>query len=54
VGSPNQLRAWALMDEETVQSVVASNFQRSYKAIAAKQKEQAALERKLKKEAKIA
>ena len=43
VGSPNQLRAWALMDEDTVQSVVASNFQRSYKAIAAKQKEQAAL-----------
>ena len=31
VGSPNQLREWAMMDSETVQSVVASNFQRSYK-----------------------
>ena len=32
VGSPNQLRDWALMDSDTVHSVVASNFQRSYKA----------------------
>ena len=32
VGSPNQLREWALMDRDTVQSVVASNFQRSYRA----------------------
>lgn len=31
VGSSNQLRDWALMDSSTVQSVVASNFQRSYK-----------------------
>ena len=30
VGSPNQLREWGMMDSETVQSVVASNFQRSY------------------------
>ena len=30
VGSPNQLRDWALMDSETVHSVVASNFQRSF------------------------
>lgn len=43
VGSPNQLRQWAMMDEDTVSSVVASNFQRSYKAIMAKQKEQLAL-----------
>ena len=43
VGSPLQLRAWALMDEDTVSSVVASNFQRSYKAIMAKEKEQLAL-----------
>lgn len=35
VGSPNQLREWAVMDTETVSSVVASNFQRSYKARAA-------------------
>ena len=32
VGSPNQLRDWALMDSETVHSVVASNFQRSFTA----------------------
>ena len=31
VGSPNQLRDWAMMDSDTVHSVVASNFQRSYK-----------------------
>ena len=32
VGSPNQLRDWALMDSDTVHSVVASNFQRSFSA----------------------
>ena len=31
VGSPSQLREWAVMDSEAVQSVVASNFQRSYR-----------------------
>ena len=39
VGNPSQLREWGLMDSETVHSVVASNFQRSYKAIAAKERE---------------
>lgn len=43
VGSPNQLREWALMDTETVSSVVASNFQRSYKVRAAKEREFLAL-----------
>ena len=43
VGSPNQLREWAMMDADKVASVVASNFQRSYKAIMAKEKEQLAL-----------
>ncbi len=32
VGSPEQLKSWALMDENEVQTVVASNFQRSYNA----------------------
>lgn len=32
VGSPSQLRDWGMMDEQTVHSVVASNFQRSYAA----------------------
>ena len=31
VGTPDQLKAWAAMEEETVQSVVASNFRRSYR-----------------------
>ena len=33
VGSPNQLREWGLMSSETVQSVVASNFRKSYNTI---------------------
>lgn len=32
VGSPAQLRRWALMDADTVDSVIGSNFQRSYQA----------------------
>lgn len=32
VGTPQQLREWALMDGDTVQSVIQSNFMRSYKA----------------------
>lgn len=32
VGSPSQLRDWASMDSDTVHSVVASNFQRSFAA----------------------
>lgn len=43
VGSPNQLREWGAMDSETVHSVVASNFQRSYKAIAQREREIAKL-----------
>ena len=43
VGSPNQLKEWALMDADTVASVVASNFQRSYRARAASERELLAL-----------
>ena len=43
VGSPNQLREWAMMDSDTLNSVVASNFQRSYKARAASEREYLAL-----------
>lgn len=43
VGSPNQIREWAMMDADTVGSVVASNFQRSYRARAAANREFAAL-----------
>lgn len=43
VGSPSQLREWAMMDTDTVQSVVQSNFMRSYKARAAGERELLAL-----------
>ena len=43
VGSPNQLREWALMNVETVNSVIQSNFMRSYKAKVAQEKEYAML-----------
>ena len=43
VGSPNQLREWAMMDADTVQSVVASNFQRSYRSRIASEREYAKL-----------
>lgn len=49
VGSPSQLREWAAMDEETVQSVVASNFQRSYRSRAQSEREFAALPEDVKK-----
>lgn len=39
VGSPQQLAEWAQMDDSTLASVVASNFQRSYRARAKHEKE---------------
>lgn len=41
VGRPEQLREWAMMDVETVQSVVASNFMRGYKTAQRREKETA-------------
>ena len=43
VGSPNQLVEWGQMEAEVISSVVASNFQRSYKARAAHEREFLAL-----------
>lgn len=43
VGSSAQLVEWGQMDAETVASVVASNFQRSYKVRASREKELLAL-----------
>lgn len=43
VGSPAQLREWGLMDHDTVHSVVASNFQRSYRSILQREREIAKL-----------
>lgn len=43
VGSPSQLKEWGQMPGEQVQSVVASNFMRSYKVKANKEREYQAL-----------
>lgn len=48
-GSPQQLKEWALMDSQTFNSVVASNIQRSYKAIAKQEYEQSMLPNEIKK-----
>lgn len=43
VGTPAQLKQWAVMDSETFNSVVASNFQRSYKVRAKNERDYLAL-----------
>lgn len=43
VGSENTIREWASMDSETVQSVIASNFMRSYRIAAENEREAAKL-----------
>lgn len=43
VGAPEQLKAWAAMDAETVQSVVASNFMRNYRTQQTRAQEMEAL-----------
>lgn len=48
VGSPNQLREWALMDAEAVHTVVASNFQRSFKVWQARERDFAKLPQDIK------
>ena len=39
VGDPQQLKQWAIMDNNAVQSVVSSNLQRSYRALLQNKKE---------------
>lgn len=39
VGNPEQLREWSQMETDTVQSVVASNFMRSYRVMKERAKE---------------
>ena len=39
VGGASQLKDWAMMDTETVQSVVASNFQRSYRVTSQRERD---------------
>jgi len=42
VGRAEQLRDWAAMEENTVQSVVASNFKRDFRAVKEREKETSA------------
>lgn len=39
VGNPNQLREWAQMDSDTVQSVIGSNFKKGYRGRVEEKKE---------------
>ena len=39
VGKPTQLREWSQVDTDTFQSVIASNFMRSYKTISNRERE---------------
>lgn len=48
VHSPHQLKEWALMDSATVQSVIASNLMRSYRAVSQREKEIQALPESIK------
>lgn len=42
-GSPQRLREWALMDSDTVNSVITSNLMRSYREISKREQQQQAL-----------
>lgn len=39
VGGPEQLKAWAMMDSETVESVVSSNFKRTFRTTQEREKQ---------------
>lgn len=54
VGSHNQLREWSMMDSESLQTVVGSNFQRSYRARAKSDAEYDRLPSAVKEFAKLA
>lgn len=48
VGSPAQLREWAMADGHAVNTVIASNLQRSYRAVQERQREYDALPENIK------
>lgn len=48
VGSPNQLKTWAMMPVDELQTVVSSNLMRSYKAMAKREEEYQALPNSIK------
>lgn len=39
IGSASQLRSWAIGDESSLETVVASNFQRSYRSMVSRQRD---------------
>lgn len=43
IGNPAQLREWALTDLQSVETVVASNFQRTYRAMCVREREMATM-----------
>ena len=48
VGSPSQLHEWSMMDTEVLQSVVASNVQRGFRTMQARESEQMKLPQEVK------
>jgi hypothetical protein len=47
VGSPSQIKEWALMDADTFNSVVTSNLMRSYRVMAERERQHQALPSKI-------
>ena len=54
VGSPMQLREWAVSDSQTINTVVASNLQRSYRVLQERQRELDALPESIKQHMRLA
>lgn len=54
VGSPAQLREWAVADSRAVNTVIASNLQRSYRVVQERQREYDALPESIKQHIRLA
>lgn len=54
VGSPMQLREWGISDSKTINTVVSSNLQRSYRVLAQRQNELDALPESIKQHMRLA
>lgn len=53
VGSPAQLREWAVSDSQTINTVISSNLQRSYRVMAERQREINALPESIKRHMRL-
>ena len=47
IGSPSQLRNWAVMDEDSVENVIQSNFMRTYRSVLMRKQEKERLPREI-------